>query len=107
MYKMLNCFDPLFPYALQLLQSDERRSYHNLFKVLAPGANEEEYRLVNTLTSYNVPQHIHELVMDLHVGDGDEIKDCEEVFKNECNTYRDCVENRDYLRSIFVKKVFL
>lgn len=100
-YKKPHCFDFLFRYALLLLDMDEQRSYHNLYKVVTPEGNEEEFKYLNTLTAYNVPQHTEELLQVLRI-------DCEELsgfvndFKGECNVYRDYVlENQQFVNDIF------
>lgn len=107
-YRTSHCFDYLFPYSLKLLQSYEHRSYHNLYKMLAPEANPEEFRFINTLTLYYLPQHTTDLITELQLTNGEGSQRCKEAFINECNEYRDCVlKNREYLHDIFVKKVFV
>lgn len=98
-YKTPHCFDFLFPYALQLLQSYEQRSYHNLYKVLTPGADPEQFRFVNTLTEYSVPQHTDDLLceLDVHCRESDD-------FRSECNAYHYILSNEQYLSGIFYER---
>lgn len=103
-YRMSHCFDSLFPYTIQLLQSYEQRSYHNLYKVLSPETNPEEFRFINTLTVYYLPQHTTDLVTELQIT-SPETQERIEVLINECCQYRDCIiSNQQYLHDIFVKK---
>lgn len=98
-YKTPHCFDFLFPYALQLLQSYEQRSYHNLYKVLTPGADLEQFRFINTLTVYTIPQHTDDLLCQLNIDQRES-----EDFKNECNAYHYILSNEQYLSSIFYER---
>lgn len=108
LYRTSHCFDFLFPYAMELLQRYEKRSYHNLYKVLAPNANQEKHQFVNILTSYILPQHTSKLLSDLKIISSEESRNCEEILKNACNAYYHyIVNNPRYLQDIFTKNIIL
>lgn len=105
-YRMSHCFDYLFPYAIQLLQTYEHRSYHSFYKIVTPETNLETFVFLNTLTTYNVPQHTSDLLSNLKIT-GEKCRIFKELFKNECNVYHDSIaSSTQCLQSIFVQIFF-
>lgn len=98
-YKSPHCFDRLFPYSLQLLRSDTRKTYHNLYVIQITTISLPQFRLLNPFTRYTVPEHIRNVLMDMGINSPGET--LTNNFKGACQAYvEECIKNTNYLENL-------